>query len=141
MSTDKPKKTSVSQRRKRKNADKAVETAKGLSIADRLTRRCKEKTVSIPMSDQDGEYAIVCRQATRAEMDIILRLEDKIKKVETQDEASADLSKLLGELCEDETLDADFWNAGNYSVGDMFAIIAGMVNDMAEEVKKAKGFR
>lgn len=141
MSTDKPKKTSVSQRRKKKNVDKAVATAKGISIADRLTRRGKEKIVSIPMSDEGGEYAIICRQPTRAEMDIILQLQQKLQAAETQDEANAQLADMLADLCEDESLDIDFWLAGHYSLGDLFAIIGGMFAAIADEVKTAQGFR
>ena len=138
MSTNKP---SVSERRKKKNIDKAVETAKGLSIADRLTRRGKEKTVSIPMSDEAGDYAIICRQPTRAEMDIILQLQQKLQAAETQDEANAQLAEMLADLCEDESLDVDFWLAGHYSLGDLFAIIGGMFAAIADEVKVAQGFR
>ncbi|MCK5431922.1 MAG: hypothetical protein KAJ03_04220 [Gammaproteobacteria bacterium] len=138
MSADKP---SVSQRRKKKNADKAVETAKGLSIADRLTRRGKEKTVSIDMSDGAGDYAIICRQPTRAEMDTILQLQQKLQAADTQYEANAQLAEMLADLCEDESLDVDFWLAGHYSLGDLFAIIGGMFAAIADEVKTAQGFR
>ena len=141
MSTDKPKKTSVSQRRKKKNADKAVATAKSLSIADRLMRRGKEKTVSIPMIDEGGDYAIICRQPTRAEMDTMLQLQHKLQAADTQDEANAQLAEMLADLCEDESLDVEFWIAGHYSLGDLFAIIGGMFAAIADEVKVAQGFR
>ena len=141
MSTDKPKKSSVSQRRKKKNADKAVETAKSLSIADRLTRRGKEKTVSIDMSDEAGDYAIVCRQPSRTEMDFIIRLQHEMQSADTQVKANAQLSEMLADLCEDESLDVEFWLAGNYALGDLVAIVGRMFAAIADEVKTAQSFR
>ena len=141
MNTDKTKKPSVSDRRKKKNADKAVETAKGLSIADRLTRSGKEKTVSIDMSDEAGDYAIICRQPTRAEMDTMLQLQHKLQAADTQDEANAQLAEMLADLCEDESLDVAYWLAGHYDLVDLFAIIGGMFAAIADGVKTAQGFR
>ena len=64
MAQDDPK---IAERRHGRQVKKAAEDAAGLTIAERLTRRAKEQTVSLELSDHEGDFWITMRQPTRAE--------------------------------------------------------------------------
>ena len=131
----------IAKRKGKRIAKKAAEDAAGLTIADRLTRRAKAQTVSLDLKDDDGEFSIVMRQPTRAEMDELNRLQEAIKEESTQDEANDRLCIMLDQLCIDGSLDYQFWMDGNYSMGDLIAIVQKLFESLVERVKAAQSFR
>jgi hypothetical protein len=108
---------SISQKRRQKKAEKAAEDAAGLTIAERLTRRAKEQTVSLKLSDHEGDFWITMRQPTRAEMDA------------------------LQKLCLDGSLDYGFWMTGNYSMSDLIEIVQKLFESLVAQVNAAQSFR
>jgi len=120
---------------------KAAESAAGLTIAERLTRRAKAQTVELPMQDEDGDFAIVLRQPTRAQMDELQKMQIAIQNEGTQDDANDKLCVLLDHLCIDGSLDYQYWMDGNYSMNDMIEIIQKLFESLVERVKAAQSFR
>ena len=118
-----------------------TETAAGLTIADRLTRRAKAQTVELAMSDEDGEFKIIMRQPTRAEMEEMQRMQELITQEDTYDEANDTLCGTLSDLCLDDSLDYEFWQNGNYSMSDLMDVVNKLFESIAVRVKAAQSFR
>ena len=131
----------IAKRRKTRQVKKAAETAAGLTIAERLTRRAKEQTVSLELSDHEGDFWIVMRQPTRAEMDDLQKLQLAIQDEDAQDDANDRLCVMLEALCLDDSLDYEFWMDGNYSMADMIEIIQKLFESLVARVKAAQSFR
>jgi len=131
----------ITERKQKRMEKTAAETAAGLTIADRLTRRAKERTVSLELSDHEGDFEITMRQPTRAEMDDLQKMQIAIQNESTQDEANDRLCVSLGDLCLDESLDYEFWMAGNYSMEDLIEIIQKLFESLVARVKAAQSFR
>jgi len=112
----------ITERKQKRMETTVAETAAGLTIAERLTRRAKERTVSLELSDHEGDFEITMRQPTRAEMDGLQKMQIAIQNESTQDEANDRLCVSLGDLCLDESLDYEFWMAGNYSMQGLFQL-------------------
>ena len=131
----------IAERRQERQVTQAVETAAGLTIADRLTRRAKAQTVELSLKDEGGDFSISMRQPTRAEMEDLQRTRDELKTEGTQDEANKRLSAMLGDLCTDTSLDYEFWMAGNYGMTDLIDIVDKLFESIVERVKAAQSFR
>ena len=131
----------IAQRRNAVQVKKAVETAAGLTIAERLTRRAKAQTVELTLEDEGGAFGIEMRQPTRAEMDDLQKLQVAIQEEGSQDEANERLCKMLEDLCLDESLDYRFWMAGDYDMIDMIDIINKLFESLVVRVKAAQTFR
>lgn len=112
-----------------------------MSIADRLTRRAKAQTVDLSLSDVVGDFIITLRQPTRKEMDELQELQKDIQDKNMQLEANRTLCEMLDSLCIDDSLNYDFWMAGNYSVTDLIIIIQKLFESLVEQVKTAQSFR
>ncbi len=131
----------IAKRKHDRQVKTAAETAAGLTIADRLTRRAKARTVELPMQDEDGDFTITMRQPTRAEMDELQRMQIAIQKEDAQDEANDRLCVMLDHLCINGSLDYQFWMDGNYSMEDLIAIIQKLFESLVAQVKAAQSFR
>lgn len=131
----------IAERRHGRQVKKAAENAAGLTIAERLTRRAKAQTVELLLEDEGGEFTIVMRQPTRAEMDELQRMQLAIQEEGTQDEANDRLCVLLDQLCIDGSLDYQFWMDGNYGMGDLIAIVQKLFESLVVQVKAAQTFR
>lgn len=131
----------IAARKHGKQVKKAAENAAGRTIAERLTRRAKAQTVELQMTDEDGDFAIVMRQPTRAEMDDLQKMRAAIQEEDSQEEANTKLSVMLGDLCIDRSLDYKFWMAGDYDMIDMIDIINKLFESLVVRVKAAQTFR
>ena len=131
----------IAERRHGRQVKQATETAAGFTIADRLTRRAKAKTVELPMNDEDGDFAIVMQQPTRAEMDDLRLMQLAIQDKSTQDEANDRMCAMLESLCIDDSLDYAYWMAGNYDMIDMIDIVNKLFESLIVRVKEAQSFR
>ena len=129
---------------KRKTARKikeAAETAAGLTIADRLTRRARTQTVELPYKDEDGEFSIVLRTPTRKELDMLLVIQTNLQKVDTQDAAGEKLCYMLDDLAIDSSLNYAYWKEGDYSMDDFIQIFAKIYTAIADQVQEVQTFR
>ena len=131
----------IAKRRKTRQVKKAAETAAGFTIAERLTRRAKEQTVSLELSDHEGDFEIVMRQPTRAEMEELQKLQVAIQDEAAQDDANDRLCYMLEALCIDDSLDYTFWMEGDYSMADMIEIVQKLFESLVERVRAAQSFR
>jgi len=131
----------IAGRKHERQVKQAVETAAGLTIAERLTRRAKAQTTELALNDEGGEFIISMRQPTRAEMEELQRTRDELKTEGTQDEANKRLSTMLGDLCTDTSLDYEFWMDGNYGMTDLIDIVDKLFESIVERVKAAQSFR
>lgn len=129
---------------KRKTARKtkeAAESAVGLTIADRLTRRARTQTVELPYEDEDGEFSIVLRTPTRKELDSLLVIQTNLQKVDTQDAAGEKLCYMLDDLAIDSSLNYAYWKEGDYSMDDFIQIFAKIYTAIADQVQEVQTFR
>lgn len=131
----------ITERKRGRQVKKAAENAVGLTIAERLTRRAKAQTVELTLEDEGGEFGIKMRQPTRAEMDDLQKMRVAIQEEDSQEEANAKLSVMLGDLCIDRSLDYKFWMAGDYDMIDMIDIINKLFESLVVRVKAAQTFR
>lgn len=131
----------LNERRQNRLMTKAAEDAAGLTIAERLTRRAKAQTAELPMQDEDGDFSIIMRQPTRAEMEELQRLHAGIQDEAAQDGANERMCEVLGDLCIDDSLDMAFWQDGDYSMIDLFAVVQKLFEVLVEQVKAAQSFR
>jgi len=131
----------IAERKQSRRVKKAAEDAAGLTIADRLTRRAKAQTIGLTLEDEGGEFIIKMRQPTRAEMEDLQKTRDALKDEKTQDAANDRLCGMLSDLCLDESLDYEFWLAGNYSMIDLVDIIDRLFESLVVRVKAAQSFR
>jgi len=131
----------IAERRRGRQVKQAAENAVGLTIAERLTRRAKAKTVELPMNDEDGDFAIVMQQPTRVEMDDLRVMQIAIQNESTQDAANDQLCVILESLCIDDSLDYEFWMAGNYDMIDLIDIVNKLFESLTTRVKEAQTFR
>ena len=138
MMQDDPK---IAERRQGRQVKQAAETAAGLTIADRLTRRVKEKTVELRMAGADGDFVIVMRRPMRAEMEALQKSQVEIQDERTQEEANDRMCVMLESLCIDDSLDHEFWMAGNYDMVDLINIVDKLFESLVERVKEAQTFR
>jgi hypothetical protein len=131
----------IAERRRGRKVKQAAEDAAGLTIAERLTRRSKAQTVELTLDDEGGEFGIEMRQPTRAEMDDLQKMRAAIQEEGSQDEANERLCRTLEDLCLDESLDYQFWMAGDYDMIDMIDIVNKLFESLVVRVKAAQTFR
>ena len=131
----------IAERKRGRQVKQVAENAAGLTIADRLTRRAKAQTVELSLKDEGGDFSISMRQPTRAEMEYLQKTRDEMTVESKQDEANERLSTKLGDLCIDDSLDYDFWMAGNYDMIDLMDLVDKLFESLVERVKAAQSFR
>ena len=131
----------LNKRRAENIATKQSDAAEAMTVADRLTRRAKAQTVELTLSDDEGNIIIAMRQPTRREMDDLQKLQKELQDEKTQDNANKRLCKMLDSLCIDDSLDYDFWMAGNYGMDDLIAIVQKLFESLVEQVRSAQSFR
>ena len=131
----------IAERKRGRQVTQEAETAAGLTIAERLTRRAKAQTVELMLEDEGGEFGIEMRQPTRAEMDDLQKMRAAIQEEGTQDEANDRLCSMLDDLCIDASLDFEFWMAGDYDMIDMIDIINKLFESLVVRVNAAQSFR
>lgn len=138
MSADDP---VLASRRQKRLADEAAGNAVALTVAERLTRRAKNKTIDLPLTDEDGDYNIEMRSPTRKCLDKLLAYQTAIKKPEEQVVANEKICRALDYLCIDESLNYDYWINGDYDVNDLVLIIQKLFENFANIIKEAESFR
>lgn len=131
----------IAERRHERQVKKAAETAVGLTIAERLTRRANAKTIELPMIDEDGVFSIVMRQPTRVEMEDLQRAQEELQNEKSQDAANDRLCVMIARLCIDESLDYQYWMDGNYDMVDLIDLVNTLFGSLVERVKAARSFR
>ena len=131
----------IAERKRGRQVKQAAENAAGLTIAERLTRRAKEQTVELTLEDEGGEFGIEMRQPTRAEMETLQKTRDALKDEGTQNEANKHLCTMLEDLCLDDSLDYQFWMAGDYDMIDLIDIVDRLFESLVVRVKAAQTFR
>jgi hypothetical protein len=131
----------LTRKHRERQVKNAADDAVGLTVAERLTRRAKAQTVELPMMDEDGDFSIIMRQPTRAEMEELQRLQAGIQDESAQDDANERMCEVLGDLCIDDSLDTEFWQDGDYSMIDLFAVVQKLFEVLVEQVKAAQSFR
>ncbi len=131
----------LTKRRKERLAKQTEENIAGLSIADRLTRRAKQQTTKVMLSDDMGEFIIELRLPTRKELDELLKFQREIQDPEKTEEASQHLYRMLGSLCCDESLNEQYWAQGEYNMGDLLDIINKLFSGFVERFQEVQKFR
>ena len=128
-------------RKEQRIVTEQADAAVAMSVADRLTRRAKVQTVQISLEDDLGEFIIEMQQPMRREMDELQELQTQIQNENSQVKANESLCLILGKLSIDDSLDYDFWLAGNYNMNDLISIIQKLFESLVEQVKAAQSFR
>lgn len=131
----------LTERRNKRLSEKAADDAAALTVAERLTRRAKSKTVNLTLSDADGDFVIDMRQPTRKELDELLKYQTAIQKPDEQEDANEKMCLMIGDLCTDESLNAEFWGGGDYAIDDLVTIIQKLFEGFVKVVKEAESFR
>lgn len=130
------------QKRKTNRLQKqAMENAKGATIADRLTRHAATQMVNLTFTDNEGDFIIELRSPTRKELDKLLKLQNALQDTEKQEKSSIELYTLLDDLCQDPSLDFDFWNEGNYSMEDFIQVFTKLFQEYTDQVEEVENFR
>lgn len=138
MTQDDP---NITKRKTARKSKEAAETAAGLTIADRLTRRARTQTVELSYEDEDGEFSVVLRTPTRKELDMLLIIQTNLQKVGTQDAAGEKLCHMLDDLAIDSSLNYAYWKEGDYSMDDFIQIFAKIYTAIADQVQEVQTFR
>lgn len=131
----------LNERRRKRLADKAEADAAAMTVAERLTRRAKSKTVALTLSDLEGDFIINMRQPTRAELDRLLKYQTAIQKPDEQEDANKKMCFMIGDLCTDDSLNAEFWESGDYAIDDLVTIIQKLFENFVTIIKEAESFR
>lgn len=138
MTKDDP---AIDKRRKERLEKQAAQNAKGMTVADRLTRRAKQQITKVTLSDDLGEFIIELRQPTRKELDELLKFQREIQDPNKTEEASKELYGMLGKLCCDKSLDEQYWREGEYSLSDLMELINKLFEGFIERFKEVQSFR
>jgi len=131
----------INERKKIRTSKKEVSVAVDMTIADRLTRRARQQTIRINMSDNLGDFDIEIQQPTRQQLDDLLKFQLDIQNPDKQVEANKKLYAILGTICIDESLDSDYWEAGDYSVNDLIDIIDRLFETFLQRFRDVQSFR
>lgn len=118
-----------------------------LSVAQRLTRRALKDTITIPLTDDLGEFEIEVRIPLTSELDKILGSQAAISTSVTAGDQEAtkaaqdQLFRALAEICVDPSLDYEFWKSGAFSVTDMGQILKEVAQEVNARAESTKSFR
>jgi len=128
-----------------KKVENAEAEIKDMTVAERLTRRgLAQSTVSIDIGDDDApEYIEVMLPAT-AEIDFLTTLQVRLEAVKTLEDYNANMSEaaeILGRLCIDPSLDADFWRSGLFPIEVLYGLIKELTAAAIDRIKSARAFR
>lgn len=136
---------SLSARLRARQQELAAARVEDMTVAERLTRRALlAPTVVIDLGDDDDPIPVEVRVPVSAELDVLLTLQSRFSAATTPEESAAitnEVADVLGELCVDPSLNAEFWRSGMFELSAMFAIILGAISEAMERVKQAESFR
>lgn len=116
---------------------KEAEAAAGLTIADRLTLRAGEQSISITLPDDAGDIIIDMQIPTWKDVCELTQME---KMMETP-EGHARIAEILGDLCQTDGLDHEFWESGQIGLIDMRLVIEGLTSESVQRVNQVRSFR
>lgn len=114
------------------------------TVADRLVMRALSQTVEIDLGGEGDPIPTVIRLPTSAEMEIIQTAQYRKRHAKTIEDADAiedELAEVLGDICQDESLDAAFWKGGFFAEETTAALIVSAVREVQERVIEARAFR
>jgi len=114
------------------------------TVADRLTMRALSQTVAIDLGGEGDPIPTTIRLPTSAEMEIIQTAQFRKRHAKTVEDADAiedELAEVLGDICQDESLDAAFWRSGFFGEDATAALIVSAVREVQERVIEARAFR
>lgn len=136
---------SLSARLRARQQALAATRVEDMTVADRLTRRAlAAPTVIIDLGDDDDPIPVEVRVPVSAELDVLLTLQARLAAASTSAETSMisdEVTAVLGDLCVDPSLNAEFWRSGMFDLSAMFAVILGAISEAMERVKQAESFR
>lgn len=118
-----------------------VDVAVGLSVAERLTRRAKSKTIELTLSDSEGDFVIKLHNPTRKELDKLLKYQTAIQNPDEQVAANEHLCGMLGKLCIDDSLNSVYWLNADYDLDDLVVLIQKLFENFVKIIKEAESFR
>jgi hypothetical protein len=132
-----------------KVAAKKVELAEAeledMTVADRLTRRAlSQPTITIDIGDDDTPDLTEVMLPAMVEVDYLSTLQVRLEAVKTIQEYTAVMSEaaeILGRLCLDPSLDADFWRSGLFPTEVLFGVIKEISAAAIDRIKSARAFR
>lgn len=119
--------------------------ADGLTIADRLMRRAYDQRFIIPFPVEGGApVPVEVRMPLAAELDELMRLQGDNRAAKTAAERRSlnrRICEMLGSLCIDESLDADFFESGALTAPDLHQIIIEILMENRRRIVSAQSFR
>jgi hypothetical protein len=130
----------IAERRHGRQVKQAVEDAVGLTIAERLTRAAKNDRISIPMTDEDGDFVLEMREPFISERKTIQKMLNGIKDntIKQQEQAEEDLANLLAKYSIDPSLDVDFWVRADFTPSKFQSILLHLLGLSEDNVRQAK---
>ncbi len=134
-----------------KVAAKAAELAdariEGMTVADRLTRQAvRQQTIIVDLSDPEDEepLEVELQIPVMAEVDYLSTMQIRLEETKTVAEYEAIMqttAEILGRLCVDESLDAEFWKAGHFKTETLFGLVKAVTEEAVERLQASKNFR
>lgn len=130
----------IAERKQKRLAKTAAETAVGLTIADRLTRSSQRDQINISLEDEGGEFFLEMREPLIAERKVIQEMMTgfKGKTVKQQEKAEKDLAKLLAKHSIDDSLDVAYWLRADFTPSKLQHILLQLLGLSGEKVRQAK---
>lgn len=127
----------IAERRRGRQVKQAAEDAAGLTIAERLTRRAKAQNITITIPDDAGDLLIDMQIPTWKDVCELTQMEAMMETLEGQ----ARIAEILGDLCQTDGLDNEFWKSGQIGLIDMRLVIEGLTTESAQRVNQVRSFR
>jgi len=143
-------------------ADEAKEKAElieALSAKDRLLRRLRFQTVQVPFTDDLGEFTIEARLLSPSESRRVSDLRMKLYKLSNQlrsgksekelnklkkesEDVVSELYEIVGAVCIDPDLDAEYWKTGSgFNLDVPLRILDAVSGVSPAEAEATKKFR
>lgn len=127
----------LSRRHRGRQETMAAEDAAGLTIAERLTRRAKAQNITITIPDDDGDLLIDMQIPAWKDVCELTQMEAMMETPEGQ----ARIAEILGDLCQTDGLDNEFWESGQIGLIDMRLVIEGLTSESVQRVNQVRSFR
>jgi hypothetical protein len=123
----------------------AAARVEDLTVAQRLTRKALEApTVWIDVGSAEDPLDIEVRIPLLAEVDYLSTLNhrlNEVKDLKGYQRVMREAAEVVGALCIDPSLNADFWTSGIVSTEVFFGIIKAANDAATTRLKEARSFR
>lgn len=131
----------ITARIQKRQVTQEAETASGLTIAERLTRRAKAQTVTVTLlPDEDGEIPVDMQIPSWGLTCELTQMESMM----ATRKGHLRIAEIMSALCQTPGLDIEFWKSGAIGLTDMRHLIEGLTSEslkLTQRAQEARSFR